>query len=252
MPSPASGRGSSCTATQPVVPSLPPPRPPQPCSRAVSLRLPHGAGSAHGRRPPAAAGCHQADEPGGGGLPAVRGAGVREIGDRSRSRRRGRRPARDRGLQRDDLFADYHVGGIVYFAWAHNTPYPRQITDPPNGIQRARLRHGTPIPLLISIDQEQGDRRADRCTGDALCRRDGAGRGRQHPGRRTASRVVGTGRAAKGANQNYSPVCGVNVISADPVIGVRSFGAGPEAVAALAAAQVVGCRMSPSGWFWTR
>ena len=39
--------------------------------------------------------------------------------------------------------------------------------------------------------------------------------------------------AAMGVNQNYSPVADVNVNPANPVIGVRSFGADPAAVAAL-------------------
>jgi beta-N-acetylhexosaminidase len=43
-----------------------------------------------------------------------------------------------------------------------------------------------------------------------------------------------------GVNQNYSPVSDVNINPANPVIGVRSFGGDPAAVAALAAAQVKG------------
>jgi beta-N-acetylhexosaminidase len=57
---------------------------------------------------------------------------------------------------------------------------------------------------------------------------------------RTAARVIGTELAAMGVNQNYSPVSDVNVNPANPVIGVRSFGADPAAVSALAAAQVRG------------
>ena len=43
-----------------------------------------------------------------------------------------------------------------------------------------------------------------------------------------------------GIRQNYAPVADVNVNPANPVIGVRSFGADPEAVGALVAAQVKG------------
>jgi beta-N-acetylhexosaminidase len=43
-----------------------------------------------------------------------------------------------------------------------------------------------------------------------------------------------------GIRQNYAPVADVNINQANPVIGVRSFGADPHAVARLVAAQVHG------------
>lgn len=140
----------------------------------------------------------------------------------------------------DELIAEYHLGGIIYFAWAHNTQNPHQIVDLSNGIQRAALSYGTPIPLLISTDQEQGavERIGTPTTlfagGMAL------GAGGSAGDARTAARIIGTELAAMGVNQNYSPVSDVNVNPANPVIGVRSFGADPTAVAALAAAQVRG------------
>jgi beta-N-acetylhexosaminidase len=140
----------------------------------------------------------------------------------------------------DELIAKYHVGGIIYFAWAHNTQNPHQIADLSNGIQRAGLRHGTPIPLLISTDQEQGavTRIGAPTTlfpGGMALGADGSVQDAQ-----TAARVVATELAAMGINQNYSPVADVNINPANPVIGVRSFGGDPDAVAALAAAQVKG------------
>ncbi|CAM5274978.1 beta-N-acetylhexosaminidase OS=Streptomyces albaduncus OX=68172 GN=FHS32_000237 PE=3 SV=1 [Streptomyces griseoloalbus] len=38
-----------------------------------------------------------------------------------------------------ELVAKYRVGGIIYFAWAHNTRDPHQIADLSNGIQKASL-----------------------------------------------------------------------------------------------------------------
>lgn len=55
-----------------------------------------------------------------------------------------------------ELIAKYHVGGIIYFSWAHNTRDPHQIADLSNGIQRAGLSQPTPVPLLIATDQEHG------------------------------------------------------------------------------------------------
>jgi beta-N-acetylhexosaminidase len=147
----------------------------------------------------------------------------------------------DMGVENaEELIARYHLGGIVYFAWAHNTRDPHQIADLSNGIQRAGLATGVPVPLLIAIDQEQG---AVERIGAPATRFAGAmalGANGSVDDAFEAARIVGTELAAMGINQNYAPVCDVNVNPANPVIGVRSFGADPGAVAALAAAHIRG------------
>ena len=55
-----------------------------------------------------------------------------------------------------ELIAKYRVGGIIYFAWAHNTQEPHQIADLSNGIQRASLDQPRGLPMLIATDQEHG------------------------------------------------------------------------------------------------
>ncbi|WP_055591107.1 glycoside hydrolase family 3 protein, partial [Streptacidiphilus griseoplanus] len=50
--------------------------------------------------------------------------------------------------------------------------------------------------------------------------------------------------AALGINQDYAPVADVNLDPANPVIGIRSPGADPHAVAELTAAQVDGLRLA--------
>jgi len=139
-----------------------------------------------------------------------------------------------------ELVARYHVGGIIYFAWTHNTRDPHQIADLSNGIQRAGLAQPTPVPLLISTDQEHGivarvGRPATLMPGAMAL---GAGASRSDA--RTAARIAGAELVAMGIRQNYAPVADVNVNPANPVIGVRSFGADPQAVAGLVAAQVKG------------
>ncbi|WP_406000780.1 glycoside hydrolase family 3 protein [Streptomyces sp. NBC_00829] len=139
-----------------------------------------------------------------------------------------------------ELVAKYHVGGIIYFTWAHNTRDPHQIAGLSNGIQRAGLAQPTPLPLLISTDQEHGivarvGRPATLLPGAMAL---GAGGSRSDA--RAAARIAGAELAAMGIRQNYAPVADVNVNPANPVIGVRSFGADPDAVAALVAAQVRG------------
>ncbi|PRH76577.1 beta-N-acetylhexosaminidase, partial [Streptomyces solincola] len=139
-----------------------------------------------------------------------------------------------------ELVARYHVGGVIYFSWAHNTRDPHQIADLSNGIQRAGLAQPTPLPLLISIDQEHG---AVARIGKPATLMPGAmalGAGGSRSDARRAAKIAGQELAAMGVRQNYAPVADVNVNPANPVIGVRSFGAGPAAVAQMVAAQVSG------------
>ncbi|MEU0082663.1 glycoside hydrolase family 3 protein [Streptomyces sp. NPDC006274] len=139
-----------------------------------------------------------------------------------------------------ELVAEYHVGGIIYFAWAHNTRDPHQIAGLSNGIQRAGLAQPTPLPLLISTDQEHGivarvGRPATLMPGAMAL-----GAGGSASSARKAAQIAGAELAAMGIVQNYAPVADVNVNPANPVIGVRSFGADPAAVARMVAAQVKG------------
>ncbi|MET9319057.1 glycoside hydrolase family 3 N-terminal domain-containing protein [Streptomyces sp. NPDC003038] len=141
-----------------------------------------------------------------------------------------------------ELVSRYHLGGIIYFAWAHNTRTPRQIAELSDGLQRAALTTGPRIPLLLSTDQEHG---AVARIGKPATLLPGAmalGAAGSPAGAERAARIAGEELAAMGIRQNYAPVADVNVNPANPVIGVRSFGADPGAVAALVAAQVRGYR----------
>ncbi|MFF8829686.1 glycoside hydrolase family 3 protein [Streptomyces sp. NPDC015131] len=139
-----------------------------------------------------------------------------------------------------ELIARYHVGGIIYFSWAHNTRDPHQIAGLSNGIQRAALGKNVPVPVLVSIDQEHG---IVARIGEPATLMPGAmalGAGGSRSDARRAARVAGDELAAMGVRQNYAPVADVNVNPANPVIGVRSFGSDPRAVAGMVAAQVGG------------
>lgn len=157
-----------------------------------------------------------------------------------------------------ELVAKYRVGGIIYFSWAHNTRDPHQIAGLSNGIQRASLGLPRGLPVLVSTDQEHGivarvGKPATLLPGamalgagekgrEALRQKGGGGRraGRSHADAREAGRIAGAELRALGVRQDYAPVADVNVNPANPVIGVRSFGADPQAVAGLVAAQVKG------------
>lgn len=158
-----------------------------------------------------------------------------------------------------ELVARYHLGGIIYFSWAHNTRGPQQIAELSAALQRAAAGTGSRIPLMLSTDQEHGavariGKPATLLPGAmALGARHGAGGTGSSTGgtgtgsdsaataeARRAARIAGAELAAMGIRQDYAPVADVNVNPANPVIGVRSFGADPQAVAALVAAQVRG------------
>ncbi|MFJ1911560.1 glycoside hydrolase family 3 protein [Streptomyces sp. NPDC088147] len=139
-----------------------------------------------------------------------------------------------------ELISTYHVGGIIYFAWAHNTRDPHQIAGLSNGIQKAGLAQRVPVPLIIATDQEHG---IVARIGEPATLLPGAmalGASRSHSDAHEAARIAGTELAAMGINQNYAPDADVNVNPANPVIGVRSFGADPQAVAGMVTAQVKG------------
>lgn len=139
-----------------------------------------------------------------------------------------------------ELIEKYHVGGIIYFAWAHNTRDPHQIAALSNGIQKAGLAKETPVPLLVATDQEHGIVCRIGKPATLLPGAMAYGAGRSHDDARTAGRIAGAELAAMGVRQDYAPDADVNVNPANPVIGVRSFGADPQAVAGLVAAQVSG------------
>ncbi|MFJ7588089.1 glycoside hydrolase family 3 N-terminal domain-containing protein [Streptomyces sp. NPDC097617] len=139
-----------------------------------------------------------------------------------------------------ELVSRYHLGGIIYFAWAHNTRDPQQISALSVGLQQAALTTAARIPLLLSTDQEHGavariGRPATLLPGAMAL---GAAGSTAHA--RRAARIAGAELAALGIRQDYAPVADVNVNPANPVIGVRSFGSDPRAVAELVAAQVRG------------
>ncbi|MYT71425.1 MULTISPECIES: glycoside hydrolase family 3 protein [unclassified Streptomyces] len=140
----------------------------------------------------------------------------------------------------DELIDKYKLGGIIYFQWAHNVRDPHQTADLSNGIQRAGQRQPSRIPLLIATDQEHGivcrvGKPATLFPGAMAL-----GAGGSHSDARKAGQLAGAELRALGIVQDYAPDADVNVNPANPVIGVRSFGADPDAVAGLVAAQVKG------------
>ncbi|POM27025.1 putative lipoprotein YbbD precursor [Actinomadura rubteroloni] len=126
----------------------------------------------------------------------------------------------------------YDVGGLIYFP--RNMKSPAATAALSNDLQKAAR-----TPLLLSVDEEQGIvSRAPFLTDFPGNMALGAGRSTTNA--REAARVTASELRAVGINQNYAPDADVNINPANPVIGVRSFGADPKAVASLVGASVAG------------
>jgi beta-N-acetylhexosaminidase len=123
----------------------------------------------------------------------------------------------------------YRPGGVIYFA--PNLRGPRQTAKLSNGLQRAAMETG--IPLVIGTDEEQGI--VSRLPYITRFPANKALAGTRNPDWdvRTAARVTGEELRAVGIGQDFAPVADVNVNPRNPVIGVRSFGEDPAAVARL-------------------
>ncbi len=159
-----------------------------------------------------------------------------------------------------DLIQHYHVGGIILFS--RNIQDAFQVFELTQNLQAIARAAGHRRPLLIAIDQENGNVR--RLGQDATIfpgnmtlgaiRRDphplrGRGNNRVPRGEVGSEQVTyevaqATGRELKalGINMNLAPVADINNNPANPVIGVRSFGEDPHEVARLTAAAVRGYR----------
>ncbi|MFC4910432.1 glycoside hydrolase family 3 protein [Actinomadura gamaensis] len=130
------------------------------------------------------------------------------------------------------MIRKYHVGGVIYFP--ENLRTPRSTAQLSNALQKA-----SKIPMLIGVDEEQGivsrtpfvTRFPGNMTLGASGRVEDA---------RAAAQATGAELRAVGINQNYAPDADVNVNPANPVIGIRSFGADPALVAKMTRAAVTG------------
>lgn len=143
-----------------------------------------------------------------------------------------------------EVVSKYRPGGVIYFdarRGPDNLKDARQVAKLSNGLQRAALRSGARIPLLVSIDQEGGSvvfrmlEPATQLPGNMAL---AAGRSRTDV--RRSAEIIGSELAAMGINQNYAPVADVNINPNNPIIGVRSFGSDPELCSTFVADSVRG------------
>ncbi|GAA1485383.1 glycoside hydrolase family 3 protein [Brachybacterium fresconis] len=138
-----------------------------------------------------------------------------------------------------EIVATHHVGGLIYFTWSDNLQDIEQIATLSNDVQAAALEAGG-VPLIVAADEERGVVYRLPAPATPLPGAMALGATGSHSHARKAGVIVGSELRASGVNQAFAPVADVNIEARNPVIGVRSLGADPEAVSRLVAAQVKG------------
>ncbi|MEV6103804.1 glycoside hydrolase family 3 N-terminal domain-containing protein [Streptomyces sp. NPDC051940] len=142
-----------------------------------------------------------------------------------------------------EVVRKYQPGGVIYFSARSddNLGDPAQIARLSNGLQEVALGLPNGTPLNISTDQEGG--LVFRMPTPPTTEQPGnmALGATWSPGDAFRSyQIIGEELKSVGINANYGPVADVNVNPANPVIGIRSFGAQPEVVAQYVTAAVRG------------
>ena len=132
---------------------------------------------------------------------------------------------------------EYRPSGITLFR-SLNIDTPSQVRNLTDQLQRLARDLGLP-PLLIAVDQEGGQLMAFG-DGTPLPGNMALGAAGSPELARKAGEVLGREMAALGINVDYAPCVDVNLNPHNPVVGTRSFGENPQAVAALASAMIAG------------
>lgn len=138
-----------------------------------------------------------------------------------------------------EIVRTHHVGGLIYFVWSDNLQDIEQIATLSNDVQAAAL-DSTGIPLVISADEERGIVFRLPAPATPLPGQMALGATDSVAHARKAGDIIGAEVRAAGLHQAFAPVVDVNIEAQNPVIGVRSLGADPQAVARLARAQIRG------------
>ncbi|MEO3752584.1 glycoside hydrolase family 3 N-terminal domain-containing protein [Streptomyces sp. B6B3] len=134
----------------------------------------------------------------------------------------------------------YDLGGVIYFGWSDNLDNPEQVVGLSNGLQRAAVDQPAGVPLLVTTDQEHGAITRLGAPATLFPGSMALGASGSAADAREAASISAEELRAVGITMNHAPDADVNVNAANPVIGIRSFGGDPQAVAELTAAQVEG------------
>lgn len=137
-----------------------------------------------------------------------------------------------------ELIRKFHPGGIILFG--ENLYSPLQTKGLLEGMQAV-----SQIPLFMAIDEEGGaisrlNELNNKMHATKLPNNRIIGSTGEPDLARKAGMVIGGELVVLGFNMVFAPVADVNTNPANPVIGPRSFGAVPEKVAQMVAAEVEG------------
>lgn len=138
------------------------------------------------------------------------------------------------------LIRKYHLGGIIYFAFSGNLLNPPQIAGLSNGVQRVALSAHTPVPLVISTDQEQGEVLRIGPPATVFPGNMALGATRSVPLAHQAALITGQELRAMGINVDNAPVVDVNVDPLNQADGIRAYGDRTPLVTRFGGAQVSG------------
>jgi beta-N-acetylhexosaminidase len=138
------------------------------------------------------------------------------------------------------LIAKYHPGGVIYFNWSNNLNSPAQIVALSNGLQHTTLSQPTPVPLLISTDQEQGEVLRIGPPATVFPGNMALGATRDFNLAQRAAAITGVELRAMGINVDNAPVVDVNSNPLNQADGIRAYGDRTQFVAQFAHAQVIG------------
>ncbi len=141
----------------------------------------------------------------------------------------------------ETILAGVRRGEISSFClFGHwNGDSPAQVRAVTDALRRAASAGNQPVPL-IGIDQEGGQLMAVTHGATELPGNMARGAARSPELAEQAGCVLARELLAMGANLNFAPSVDVNVNPANPVVGIRSFGAEPALVAELGAAMIRG------------
>lgn len=146
-------------------------------------------------------------------------------------------PGYDLSAEANELVAKHHIGGVMLAS--RNIRDLRQTAELTDRLQRLATTTGAKVPLLISADQEGGYVvrliGPNTFPGNMALGAAGSPELTQH-----VAAAMGRELRSVGINMNFAPVVDVNSNPANPVIGVRSFGEDPQAVARQGAAYIAG------------
>lgn len=131
-----------------------------------------------------------------------------------------------------------HVGGVILFG--QNVAHPAQVAALTDRLQGMAMRSGAGVPLLVAIDQEGGPVARIQHGVTPLPSPMAIGAVGSRDDAYSIGRIIGEELRAMGVNMNMAPVLDVNNNPDNPVIGLRSFGEDPSAVATLGTALAQG------------